>query len=438
MSETVDVAILGAGPAGCTLAALLAARGFGVVVFDDEKRPDLLVGESLLPTVVGLMRRLGIEERVKTFSTHKPGVAFMHRGGQRLDFLFPAKALGATPAYAYNVPRPEYDDLLRTRATELGARFVKRRGEVEPGDAAREIRLTPACVEATPELGGRAPKLLVDATGRARVFARALKLEAARGGRNDVAYFAHYEKFDAESSVDGQVVLAILDHGWSWRIPLPGGLSVGVVIDKAAARAHGATPAERLESIIDAEPILAAAGRGRRRVSEVKNYGNYQLISVRGHGPGWVAAGDAFGFVDPMLSPGLFMAMHTAERLDRRVFAAGPGVLDHPRRLAKGLARVEAEMRDWHAAWGEIIEYFYDGRMFSMYEGGSKLSETYAKWALPSIMEKHLSRHITRMVSGVSTRSRYGRQLIRQTSKHLVWDTRPPEYYAVRATDAST
>ena len=437
MNQAIDVAILGAGPAGCTLASLLVQRGFEVVVFDDEKRPDLLVGESLLPTVVTLMRRLGIEDRVKSFSTHKPGVAFMHRGGQRLDFLFPAKALGSTPNYAYNIPRPEYDNLLRTRAEEIGVRFVNHRAQVERGDGEQELRLTAASMEAVPELKGIHPKLLIDATGRARTMARALKLDAARGNRNDVAYFAHYENFDAESSVDGQVVLSILNHGWSWRIPLPGRVSVGVVLDKDVAHRHGATAADRLESIIDAEPMLAAAGSGRKRVTEVMSYTNYQLISERGHGPGWLAVGDAFGFVDPMLSPGLFMAMHMAERLDRRVFAPGPKVLDRPAQLAKRLERVEAEMRDWHAAWGEIIEYFYDGRIFSMYEGGSKLSEQYAKWALPSLMEKHLSTQITRMVSGVSTRSRYGRQLIHHTSKHLVWDTEPPEYYAVRSSESS-
>ena len=90
-------------------------------------------------------------------------------------------------------------------------------------------------------------------------------------------------------------------------------------------------------------------------------------------------------------------------------------------------------LRDWHAAWGEVIEYFYDGRMFSMYEGGTKLRQTYRKWALPAMMERHLSANITRMVSGVSTRSGYGRKLIDFTSKHLVWDTEPPEYYAVKA-----
>ncbi|BCX48750.1 hypothetical protein HAHE_26580 [Haloferula helveola] len=433
MKKPVDVAIVGAGPAGCTLGALLAERGFRVVVFDDAKRPDLLVGESLLPTVVDLMRRLKIEDRVKEFSQFKPGVAFMHRGGLRLDFLFPEGVLGKTPNYSYNIPRPEFDNLLRTRAEELGVEFVTRRAKVERGENGREVQLDAETLEATPELGGEHPKLLVDSTGRARLFARALELSAKRGGRSDVAYFAHYENFEAESMVDGQVVLSILEHGWSWRIPLPGRLSVGVVLDTKAAKAHGDTPEERLESIIDAEPILREAGKGRKRVTDVMTYTNYQLISERGHGPGWVAVGDSHGFVDPMLSPGLFMAMHMADALDRRVFKKGPAVLDQPERLASGFAKVEAEMLDWHEAWGEIINYFYDGRMFSMYEGGSKLRELYKKWALPSLMEKHMSNQITRMVSGVSTRSRYGRGLVAYGTKHLTWNTEPPEFYAVLA-----
>ena len=429
---SVDVAILGAGPAGCTLGALLRQRGFRVVIFDDDKRPDLLVGESLLPTVVDLMRRLGIEERVAKFSQFKPGVAFMHRGGQRLDFLFPKGVLGKTPNYAYNIPRPEYDNLLRTRAEELGVEFVHHRAIVEKGGAEREIQLSEESMAAA-GMAGIHPKLLVDCTGRTRLFAKTLDLKTTRGDRNDVAYFAHFEDFDADSSVDGQVVLSILEHGWSWRIPLPGRLSVGVVVDKSVAKQHGTTPEERLDRIIESEPLLKKAGMGRKRVSDVMTYTNYQLISERAHGPGWIAVGDSFGFVDPMLSPGLFMAMHMAEILDRKVFKAGPGILANPKKLTAGFSKIEAEMRDWHAAWTEVIEYFYDGRIFSMYEGGSKLKETYKKWAFPAMMEKHLSSNITRMVSGVSTRSRYGRNLIHYTSKHLIWDTAPPEYYAVKA-----
>ena len=82
---TPDVAILGAGPAGSTLAALLSQRGFKVLVFDDAKRPELLVGESLVPATVPVMRRLGIEEKVKAYSQRKPGVTFLHRHGSRVE-----------------------------------------------------------------------------------------------------------------------------------------------------------------------------------------------------------------------------------------------------------------------------------------------------------------------------------------------------------------
>ncbi|GAA5482551.1 NAD(P)/FAD-dependent oxidoreductase [Haloferula sargassicola] len=432
MSDAFDVGILGAGPAGSTLGALLAKRGFKVICFDDERRPELLVGESLLPTVVDLMRRLEIEDRVAKFSQFKPGVAFVHRDGQRLDFLFPHGVLGKTPNYSYNIPRPEFDNLLRDRAGELGVTFVKHRASVEKGSDGREIQLSPDTMSVVPELNGKHPKLLVDATGRTRAVAKALGLSAKKGDRNDVAYFAHYEDFDSTAMTEGQVVISILEHGWSWRIPLPGRLSVGIVIDKDIAKQHGDTAEERLESLIDSQPILAGPGKGRKRVTEVKTYTNYQLISERSHGPGWIAAGDAFGFVDPMLSPGLFMAMHMAELLDEKVFAGGPKVLDQPEKLAPKLEKVKAEMLDWHTSWGEIIEYFYDGRMFSMYEAGTKLREAYGKWQLPSLMEKHLTANITRMVSGVTTRSRYGRGLVNWSTKHLVWDTQPPEHYRVR------
>ena len=92
---------------------------------------------------------------------------------------------------------------------------------------------------------------LVDSTGRARVFAKIIGVGAKRGKRNDIAYFAHFEDFDVQAKREGQAVITTLSRGWSWRIPLPGRLSVGVVVDKAVAKEHGETPEQRLESIID-------------------------------------------------------------------------------------------------------------------------------------------------------------------------------------------
>jgi flavin-dependent dehydrogenase len=425
---TADLAILGAGPAGSTLAALLAQRGFNVLVFDDAKRPDLLVGESLVPATVPVMRRLGIEDRVKAYSQHKPGVSFLHRSGSRIDFHFGpiAKAL---PTYAYNIPRPQFDDTLRERAEELGARFVTHRAAVEQGDGTREIRLTGESLAAAGLT--EHPRLLIDATGRARLFARTLGIGAKSGERSDVAYFAHFEDFAHDFEPAGQVVISILDHGWSWRIPLPGRLSVGIVVHKDVARSYGATPEERLDHALKHEPLLRDAARHARRITPVMTYTNYQLVSDRGHGPGWAACGDSFGFVDPMLSPGLFMALESARLFDAHVFAGGPGLLDSPEKLAAGFAAAEAELHDWHESWRELIRHFYDGGIFSLYETGTKFSARYRGWPGIAFMEKHMTKHIASMASGAFTRRKYSRGLVRFMRQHMLRDCRPPGDYAV-------
>jgi flavin-dependent dehydrogenase len=425
---TPDLAILGAGPAGSTLAALLAQRGFKVLVFDDAKRPELLVGESLVPATVPVMRRLGIEDRVKAYSQHKPGVSFLHREGSRIDFHFGpiAKSL---PTYAYNIPRPQFDDTLRERAEELGARFVTHRAAVEKGDASREIRLTDETLAAAGLT--EHPRFLIDATGRARLFARTLGIGAKSGERSDVAYFAHFEDFAHDFEPAGQVVISILDRGWSWRIPLPGRLSVGIVVHKDAAKTYGDTPEERLDHALKHEPLLREAAKHARRITPVMTYSNYQLVSDRGHGPGWAACGDSFGFVDPMLSPGLFMALESARLFEEHVFSKGPEVLDSPEILNAGFTAAEAELHDWHESWRELIRHFYDGGIFSLYETGTKFSARHRGWPGIAFMEKHMTKHIASMASGAFTRRKYSRGLVNFMRQHMLRDCRPPEDYAV-------
>src|SRR5688500_15791324 len=89
MSKSVKtVAIIGAGPSGATLASLLALRGVDVTIFDDGRRPDLIVGESLIPAIIPVLRRMGIEERVSDVALYKPGVSFTMGAEERIDFCF--------------------------------------------------------------------------------------------------------------------------------------------------------------------------------------------------------------------------------------------------------------------------------------------------------------------------------------------------------------
>lgn len=425
---TPDLVILGAGPAGSTLAALLSLRGFKVLVYDDAKRPGLLVGESLVPATVPVMRRLGIEDRVAAYSQRKPGVSFLHREGTRIDFHFGpiAKSL---PTYAYNIPRPQFDDTLRERAEELGARFVKHRATVEKGEDGREIQLSAESLAAAGLT--EHPKFLIDASGRARLFARALGIGAKKGERSDIAYFAHFEDFHHDFQPAGQVVISIMDHGWSWRIPLPGRLSVGIVVHKDAAKTYGDTAEERLDHALRTEPLLREHSKGARRVTPVMTYTNYQLVSDRGHGPGWASCGDSFGFVDPMLSPGLFMALESARLFEEHVFAKGPEVLDQPEVMQAGFAAAEAELQDWHESWRELIRHFYDGGIFSLYETGTKFSKQFKGWPGILFMENHMTKHIASMASGAFTRRKYSKGLVRFMRQHMLHNCRPPGDYAV-------
>ncbi|MGJ8644964.1 MAG: NAD(P)/FAD-dependent oxidoreductase [Luteolibacter sp.] len=417
------VVIVGAGPAGCALACMLAERGLRAIVFDDDKRPALLVGESLVPSVIPVLRRLGIEDRVREFSVYKPGASFFHGGGARLHFSFRDRGKKA-PGYAYNVPRPQFDKLLRERAMELGVEFVDSRASLVKAEGEeREIELTPESLAMTGL--SEHPDWLIDGTGRARLFARTLGLPAQRGDRKDSAYFAHFEDFEHDEVDPGQVIISVLERGWSWRIPLQGKLSVGVVINKDAAKELGKTPEERLENLISREPLLREKGRNARRVTDVMTYTNYQLISEQGYGKGWIMLGDAFGFVDPMLSPGLFMALESASLLDSLVFSK-------EKIREADISQYCDELKSWHASWKELIEYFYDGRILQMHEAGASLAEGKSKLNPAKLMDKYMNRVIASMAAGVGTRSSYNRGLLKHSAKHLIWDVKDSEYYAVK------
>ena len=236
-----------------------------------------------------------------------------------------------------------------------------------------------------------------------------MEIPSSSGPRRDVAYFAHFEGFE-ENEPRGQVVIGWLQSGWNWRIPLPGRLSVGVVMNKDDASKLGASPEERLENAIARDPVLAAAGPNRRRITEVATYTNYQLISARGFGPGWAMTGDAFGFVDPMLSPGLWLALHSAELLSEHL---------------DDLAGYSRGMRRQLKSWMEMISHYYSGRIFAMYHKGTEYSRKY-QHEFSRRIQLHFDTQVACMACGASTSSLYGRTALKVFSSRAVWGKEAP------------
>jgi flavin-dependent dehydrogenase len=432
MTARLRVAIVGAGPAGSALAILLARRGAGVTLFADDRRPPLLVGESLVPAVVPILQTLGVEKKVAEIGHLKPGVSFVWSPSDRFGFTFARFAPAVFP-YAYNVPRPAFDEVLSAQAVADGACLVFARARLVRNTAAggAEILLARETLAAAPGLGGRQPDLIVDASGRARHGARVLGIDAHMGPRRDVAHFAHFAGCRWTNEPAGQVLIARGEAGWNWCIPLKDHVSVGIVVDRAAAARLGRTPQERLTNVITSDAWLASVAGDAERTTPVATYANYQLISRRGYGPGWVAVGDAFGFVDPMLSPGVFLSLRSAEMA---ADALAP-VLHHRARSSPSvLAELFCPYAAAHgralAAWMELVGYFYDGRLVALMSAGRDFMGERAG-RVKRAMQDHIERHIALQASGARTTARYSRGLLRFLSRHALRGIEP-EGFAIR------
>jgi flavin-dependent dehydrogenase len=193
---------------------------------------------------------------------------------------------------------------------------------------------------------------------------------------------------------------------------------VGIVLGPDDAARLGRMPEERLHAAIATDAWLAGVVGAGKRVSDVATYANYQLVSARGVGPGWVMVGDAFGFVDPMLSPGVFLALRSAELVAdaltpfvRRRAAASPA------ELAAALGAYVTAQTAMLAAWSELIAYFYDGRMVALFRAGRDWMSR-GPSALKTAVQSHIERHIALQATGTATTARYSRGLLRLLSRY--------------------
>ncbi|HXV37202.1 MAG TPA: NAD(P)/FAD-dependent oxidoreductase, partial [Myxococcota bacterium] len=313
-----SVAIVGDGPAGSTLAALLAKRGVRVGLFSRGRPKPPLIGESMVPALVPILRELGVEEEVASYSVFKPGATFTVHSGERLEIDFET-VRGRAPGYAYNAPRDRFDATLLAACAKHGAQIFEASARLEraPDGGTRperaRVRLSAATIAETDGFFRTPPDFIVDASGRSRLISQLLGLPERRGSRRDTALFAHCTgvRIDRE----GHVHTDRLERGWAWRIPLPERVSVGVVVDPSVLREYGDRPEQQYDAIRRADPQLAATAGGAERITPVFKFTNYQLVTRRGIGPGWALAGDSLGFIDPVFSSGAFLAMDGAARL---------------------------------------------------------------------------------------------------------------------------
>jgi flavin-dependent dehydrogenase len=410
LAKINTVAILGGGPAASALATLLARAGKKPIIFHVAKLSPLIVGESLVPALIPILRLLGLEEQIRSFSTYKPGATV--NISRKANFSFPFQQLRTSlPKYAYNVPRDKFDQALLDNAKKAGAKVIEAAAKVERVPGTDRVRLSDETQKVAGDAFSGQPDLIVDATGRVRLLPKLLELESRKGPREDTALFAHVDKTHLDA--EGHVHMTRLDHGWSWRIPLPGRVSVGIVIGTEFLPKFGTTKEERFDNLLRQDSVMRTVAGQAQRITPVVEYSNYQLVSTRAVGDGWVLVGDTAGFIDPVFSSGLLIGMQCAVELADTICKGTPEA------FKKYEEHVIHHLRSWH----EIVEYFYNGRLFTCFHVGQMLKDN----MLVKLSFPHLNKHFGRIFSGAASTSTYSLSLLKFAMKYGMKNEDPKE-----------
>jgi flavin-dependent dehydrogenase len=336
MAEFFDVVIVGGGPAGSTAGTLLAKHGWNVAIFEKEKFPRFKIGESLLPGSLRTFERMGVKEKIDQADVIvKHGGKIISACGTRSNrFLF-CDAFRCKYPTAYQVERSMFDQLLLDHAAETGC-------SVSQGTNVTDVVFAPDGVIVC--AGDRAirARYLIDCSGRNSLVGSRFKLRQNYPQLRKFSLFAHFEGVEREPGIDGTLTQMIRGKDrWIWMIPITTKkTSIGVVLDAQTFRQMRLAPEAAFNRILQENPKVIEQMPRARRVTEVYATGDFSFRNKRFTGERWVLAGDAAGFIDPVWSSGVFVAILSGEKaadmLDR--------VLRQSERRAVEFARYERQL----------------------------------------------------------------------------------------------
>lgn len=338
-----DVLVIGGGPAGSTVAPLLAEKGHHVVLLEKARHPRFHIGESLLPANLPLLERMGVADEVQAIGMYKPGAEFVspwHEHSQVFQF---ADAWDKSMPHAYQVKRSAFDEILIRNAAKKGATVIE-------GCKATGVDFLPddsVMVKSSLDDGHEVhwhARFLIDASGRDTFLANRFRIKQRSEKHNSAAVYGHFANVERTAGPsEGNITIFWFDHGWFWFIPLVDGVtSIGMVTWPYFMKTRGKRSLTQfLQDSIASCPALADRMKAATLVNEVEATGNFSYTSAHNHGRNYVLLGDAYAFIDPVFSSGVMLAMHSgvvaAETVDT--------CLKTPQKAAAALKHFDRQMR---------------------------------------------------------------------------------------------
>ena len=341
-SQECDVLVIGGGPAGSTMATLLARQGRRVVLLEKEHHPRFHIGESLLPGNVELFDRLGVLDQVEKIGMPKFGIEFVPPDLDERSYVDFSEGWDPSKGSAWQVRRSELDELLFRNAAKQGALAVE-------GAKVRQVDFDAdgASVQATLDDGTKCAwraRFVVDASGRDTLLATKFKSKQKNPDHNSTALFGHFRNARRlPGKREGNISICWFEHGWFWFIPLAdGSTSVGAVCWAYYLKARDKPLKDYFYDTIAMCPELHDRLKDATLVDDaVHATGNFAYASTHASGDRYLLVGDAFTFIDPMFSSGVFLAMQSAFDGAELVATA----LDRPARLPAARRVIERRMR---------------------------------------------------------------------------------------------